>query len=152
MAQAWKELESSLKSGDLSDAKKAYETIVKLHQEQVSSSGSTQQGESQMDKDMDALGKALDSGDLSTAQSAFATVQSDMKNQPAPPTSSSSSSSTSSTSSADSEAVIVKLLSTLASDSSSSSSSSSSTSSSSDIASTLLAELEKTGTNLNVTA
>lgn len=54
----------------------------------------------QLKQDLDALGQALDSGDLSAAQSAFSTYQNDLKSlQPPPPPPSSSNSTTSSTSS-----------------------------------------------------
>lgn len=138
MAQEWKDLESALKSGDLTSAKTAFQAIEKLHEQQVSQSGSTasistsnstgstsasSNSTSNMDSAMAALGEALDSGDLSAAQSAFANAKAVMKNGPPPPPPQTSSSSSSSN---NEDAVIVSLLSTLESSSSSSTSSSSS--------------------------
>jgi len=121
MRQAWKNLENALKSGDLTAAKKAYETITALHAQQVSQSGITG-ATSQMDSDMEALGKALESGDLTAAKSAFATVKSDMQKGPPPPSPPPSSTSSSTT---DETAAILDLLNSTMSSSSSSSSKSS---------------------------
>jgi hypothetical protein len=121
MQQAWKDLEASLKSGDLNSAKKDYATITQL-QQQMTSQFRTPPGGSQLSSDMEAIGKALDSGNLSDAQQAFAAVQNDMKNHPHPAMQQSNSSS-----STDSE--IIQLLQEL--ESSSSGGSSSSTTSSS---------------------
>jgi hypothetical protein len=46
--------------------------------------GTTLSSSSQLSTDLTALGTALTSGDLSTAQSAFATLQSDLKTSPSP--------------------------------------------------------------------
>lgn len=119
MQQAWQQLENSLKSGDLDDAKKAYSTITQLQQQMSSQSGSPS-GSSQFASDMKALGDALNSGNLSDAQQAFATVQKDMSNHPHP-----SAPSTNSSSSSDSE--ILQLLQELESSSSKTSSSSGAT-------------------------
>ena len=83
MQQAWKDLENSLKSGDLNGAKKDYATITQLQQQMTSQFG-TPPGGSQLSSDMEALGKALDSGNLSDAQQAFTSIQNDMKNHPHP--------------------------------------------------------------------
>jgi ribosomal protein S20 len=50
----------------------------------VTAGGGTSSSSSQLSTDLTALGSALSSGDLSTAQSAFATVQSDLKNAASP--------------------------------------------------------------------
>ena len=122
MQQAWKDLENSLKSGDLNSAKKDYATITQLQQQMTRQFG-TPPGGSQLSSDMEALGKALDSGNLSDAQQAFAAIQNDMKNHPHPPIQQSNSSS-----STDSE--IIQLLQQLESSSNSSSSSSTTSNSS----------------------
>ena len=123
MQQAWKDLEKSLKSGDLDSAKKAYATITQL-QQQIASQLGNPQGETQINSDMQALGKALDSGNLSDAQQVFATLKNDMKS--ALPALSQRSTSSSST-----DAEIIQLLQQLESSSSSGSSSSSASNSSS---------------------
>jgi hypothetical protein len=50
----------------------------------ATASGSSASSSSQLSTDLTALGSALTSGDLSTAQSAFATLQSDLKSSPSP--------------------------------------------------------------------
>ena len=122
MQQAWKDLENSLKSGDLNSAKKDYATITQLQQQMTSQFGNPPGG-SQLSSDMEALGQALDSGNLSDAQQAFAAIQNDMKNHPHPAMQQSNSSS-----STDSE--IIQLLQELEFSSLSGSSSSNATSSS----------------------
>jgi hypothetical protein len=52
--------------------------VQTLFQNSATASGATLS--SQLSTDLAALGKALNAGDLSTAQSAFATIQSDLKN------------------------------------------------------------------------
>ncbi|MFZ0358807.1 MAG: hypothetical protein WAL58_00045, partial [Terriglobales bacterium] len=47
-------------------------------------SGNSLSSNSQLSTDLTALGSALTAGDLSTAQSAFATVQSDLKSSNSP--------------------------------------------------------------------
>lgn len=122
MQQAWKDLENSLKSGDLNSAKKAYATITQLQQQMTSQFGNPPGG-SQVSSDLEALGEALGSGNLSDAQQAFATLKNDMKNHPRPPMQNSDSSS-----STDSE--IIQLLQQLESSSSGSSASSTTSNSS----------------------
>jgi hypothetical protein len=93
MQQAWAELESAINAEDLKSAKTAFQTIQKLHAQQVSNdsaSGKTMDT-SDMDQAMEELGVALESGDLSAVQDAFATVKSGMKQgPPSPPTGSAS--------------------------------------------------------------
>jgi soluble cytochrome b562 len=123
MQQAWKDLENSLKTGDLDGAKKAYATITQMQQQMTSQPGNPP-GSAQFKSDMDALGKALDSGNLSDAQQAFASLKNDIKNHPHPAMQKSNSSS-----STDSE--ILQLLQQLDSSSSGSSASSAASNSSS---------------------
>jgi ribosomal protein S20 len=84
--QAWQSLQQSLTSGNLTAAQKAFNTYSQLNQNLSSASGSSSpsdsSGSSQLATDMKALGSAISSGDLSTAQSAFSTVQNDVKSTP----------------------------------------------------------------------
>jgi hypothetical protein len=89
LQQAFRTLQNSLASGDLNGAKAAFQTVQKLNQNSATASGSSLSSSSQLSTDLAALGRALNSGDLpsgalSTAQSAFATVQGDLKNVPSP--------------------------------------------------------------------
>ena len=122
MQQAWKDLEDSLKSGDLNSAKKDYATITQL-QKQMTSQFRNAPENSQLSSDMQALGVALNSGTLSDAQQAFAAVQKDMKNHPHPTMQESNSSSSSTNSE------IIQLLQELESSSRGSSSSNATSSS-----------------------
>jgi outer membrane protein assembly factor BamD (BamD/ComL family) len=87
--QDFKQLADSLQSGDLSGAQKAYTALQKLLPSQSQNSTSSTQSSSQssssstnpISNDFNALGKALQSGDLTAAQSAFSTLQSDLKAQ-----------------------------------------------------------------------
>jgi len=126
LAREWKNLESALKSGDLTAAKTAFEAIEKQQGQQASQSGdtsSTSDATSTIANAMKALGTALDSGNVSAAQSAFANLQTVMKDGLT-----SLSQSSSSTTAKIEDAVIVDLLSELKSSSSTSTSSSSSSS------------------------
>ena len=80
--QAWQSLQQSLASGNLSAAQAAFNRYSQLNQSLSTASGSTSSSSSQLSTDMKALGSAIGSGDLSTAQSAFATVQNDLKSTP----------------------------------------------------------------------
>ena len=82
--QDFKQLASSLQSGDLSGAQKAYAALQQLLQSNQSGgpSSNAQQASSTnnpIQNDFAALGSALQSGDLSSAQSAFSQLQTDMK-------------------------------------------------------------------------
>jgi hypothetical protein len=83
--QDFKQLAGSLKSGDLAGAQKAYAALQKLLPSQSQNSTSSTQSSSSSTNpivnDFNALGKALQSGDLTAAQSAFSTLQSDLKSQ-----------------------------------------------------------------------
>ena len=87
--QDFKQLAGSLQSGDLAGAQKAYAALQKLLPSQSKNSTSSTQSSSQSSSsstnpivnDFNALGKALQSGDLTAAQSAFSTLQSDLKSQ-----------------------------------------------------------------------
>jgi len=83
--QAFKSLQQSLASGNLAAAQTAFNTYNPLDQSLTTSSSSSSSSTSsnaQLSKDMAALGTAIGSGDLNTAQSAFATVQGDLKSAP----------------------------------------------------------------------
>jgi hypothetical protein len=89
LQQAFRTLQNSLASGDLNGAKSAFQTVQKVNQVSATADGSSLSSSSQLSTDLAALGGALrsgdlSSGDLSTAQSAFAAVQSDLKNTPSP--------------------------------------------------------------------
>jgi hypothetical protein len=79
---AWQSLTQSLAQGNLSAAANAFKTYNQLNSAQTSTSGSSSTASSQLSKDMAALGSAISSGNLSTAQSALATVESDQKSTP----------------------------------------------------------------------
>jgi DNA-binding FadR family transcriptional regulator len=83
--QDFKQLAGSLQSGDLAGAQKAYAALQKLLPSQSQNSTSSTQSSSSSTNpivnDFNALGKALQSGDLTAAQSAFSTLQSDLKSQ-----------------------------------------------------------------------
>ncbi len=79
--KAWQSLEQSLAQGNLSAAQSAFNTYSQLNPSPASSSGSSS-APSQLSTDMAALGSAIGAGDLSSAQSAFATVESDLKTAP----------------------------------------------------------------------
>ena len=88
--QALQSLQQSLASGNLSDAQSAFNTYQQVNQNlsilggSSSASGSSSSAgvSSQFSTDLKALGTAIGSGDLSTAQSAFVTLQSDLKTSP----------------------------------------------------------------------
>jgi hypothetical protein len=84
--QAWQSLQQSLASGNLTAAQTAFNTYSQLNQNLSSGSGSSSSsyssGSSQLATDMKALGSAIGSGDVSTAQSAFATVANDLQSTP----------------------------------------------------------------------
>lgn len=79
-------LQQSLASGNLNAAQSAFNTYQQLNQSLSTASGTSSSSSSgttsQLSTDMTALGSAIGSGDLSTAQSAFATVQSDLQTTP----------------------------------------------------------------------
>jgi ribosomal protein S20 len=77
--QAWQSLQQGLAAGNLTAAQTASNTYQQLNQNVTGASVS-----SQFATDMTALGKAIGSGDLTQAQQAFATVQSDLKDAPSP--------------------------------------------------------------------
>ena len=81
--QDFQQLASALQSGNLSGAQSAYSNIQQLLQgnqgSSTSNTSSTSTGSNTLQNDFLALGQALQSGDLSTAQSAFAQLQSDFQ-------------------------------------------------------------------------
>jgi hypothetical protein len=86
MRQDFKDLASTLQSGDLSGAQNAYAALQQIMQTAQSSNQNPSQNnsnsnnaQSQFSTDLAAIGKALQSGDLKSAQDAFAKLQQDMK-------------------------------------------------------------------------
>src|SRR5580698_608128 len=81
--QDFQQLASALQSGNLSGAQFAYSNIQPLLQgnqgSSTSNTSSTSTGSNTLQNDFLALGQALQSGDLTTAQSAFAQLQSDFQ-------------------------------------------------------------------------
>jgi hypothetical protein len=77
--QAWQSLQQSLASGNLSSALTAFNTYNQLNENSSAANASSSSSTAQLSTDMNALGSAIGSGDRSTAQSAFATVQNDLK-------------------------------------------------------------------------
>ncbi len=81
--QDFQQLASALQSGNLSGAQSAYSNIQQLLQgsqgSSTSNTSSTSTGSNTLQNDFAALGQALQSGDLSTAQSAFAQLKSDFQ-------------------------------------------------------------------------
>jgi hypothetical protein len=86
--QAFQSLQQSLASGNLAQAQAAFNTYQQLNQSATAaatgsgSSSASTVAPSQFSTDLTALGKAIGSGNLTTAQSAFATLQGDLKNAP----------------------------------------------------------------------
>jgi hypothetical protein len=82
--QDFKQLASALQSGDLAGAQQAYSALQQLQQSNQSGGQSSNQqqansGNNPIQNDFAALGKALSSGDLADAQTAFSQLQTDMK-------------------------------------------------------------------------
>ncbi len=80
--QDFQQLATALQNGDLSQAQSAYSNIQQILGNNGGSSGSSSgttgsSGSSTLQNDFAALGQALQSGDLSQAQSAFSQLQSD---------------------------------------------------------------------------
>jgi hypothetical protein len=86
--QAFQALQQSLASGNLTAAQSAFNSYQAMSQSMIaaiassSSSSPTSLGNSELSTDLAALGGAISSGNLKTAQSAFATVQNDLKSTP----------------------------------------------------------------------
>ena len=81
--QGFNNLANALQAGNLSDAQSAFTALQQLlpnssadNQAQTGQSGS---GQNQFATDFSALGQALQSGDVTQAQKAFATLQQDMQ-------------------------------------------------------------------------
>ena len=89
IAQAFSQLSTDLQSGNLSAAQQDYTTIQQALQSQATKSQATAghhhhhggggSGASEISQLLDQLGTALQSGDLSTAQSTFTTLQQDLQ-------------------------------------------------------------------------
>lgn len=81
IAQAFSQLSKDLQAGNLSAAQQDYATIRQAMQSQEAhghhhhSGGSSTSGTSEIGQLLDQLGTALQSGNLSSAQSAFTTLQ-----------------------------------------------------------------------------
>jgi outer membrane protein assembly factor BamD (BamD/ComL family) len=84
IAQAFKQLSTDLQSGNLSAAQQDYTTIQQAFQSQATQSQATGghhhhggggSGAGEISQLLDQLGTALQSGDLTTAQSTFTTLQ-----------------------------------------------------------------------------
>src|SRR5580704_4447677 len=79
--QDFQQLSSALQSGDLSGAQSAYSAIQQVlgansgSSSNTTSSNTSSSGPNTLQTDFAALGQALQSGDLSTAQSAFSQLQ-----------------------------------------------------------------------------
>ena len=83
--QAFQSIQQSLDSGNLTAAQSAFNTYSQLNQATSAAStgsSSSTSSTSQLSMDLATLGTAIGSGDLSTAQSAFAALESDLKNTP----------------------------------------------------------------------
>jgi len=82
--QSLQDLQNNLASGNLSGATSAFQSLQAVLQNSTTAAGSPLWSNSQLATDMTALGRALSralsSGDLTGAQSAFATVLGDLKN------------------------------------------------------------------------
>ena len=84
MRQTFQQLASSLQSGDLAGAQKAFAALEQLLQSNQSASQSStgpsaSAQKSPVQTDLAALGQALSAGDLSTAQSEFSKLQKDLQ-------------------------------------------------------------------------
>ncbi|MFZ3264067.1 MAG: hypothetical protein WA172_08700 [Terriglobales bacterium] len=88
IAQAFSQLSQDLQSGNLSGAQQDYTTIQQAFQSQTASSQGTQghhhhhgggNGSGEISQLLDQLGTDLQSGDLSSAQSTFTTLQQDLE-------------------------------------------------------------------------
>jgi outer membrane protein assembly factor BamD (BamD/ComL family) len=85
IAQAFSQLSKDLQAGDLSAAQKDYTTIQQDFQNQaakmqgINQSSSSGSGSSTISKLFEELGQALQSGDLSTAQSLFTSLQQQLR-------------------------------------------------------------------------
>lgn len=76
--QDFNQLSTSLQSGDLAGAQKAYAQLQQLQSGSQSGPNSTSNSTSPIAADFEALGKALSSGDLTQSQSAFAQLKTDL--------------------------------------------------------------------------
>ncbi len=84
LQQVLQALQNSLSSGDVNGAQAAFTNLQNLTQGLTIDSGGSLSSNSQLSTDLTALGSALSVGNLTTAQSAFATVKSDLNNSNSP--------------------------------------------------------------------
>jgi hypothetical protein len=80
--KAWQSLEQSLAAGNLGAAQSAFTAYRQANQNLSAIGAAATPANTQLASDMTALGNALGSGHLADAQSAFATVQNDLKTTP----------------------------------------------------------------------
>lgn len=77
--QDWKSLDKALQSGDLDDAKKAFESLQKNLPPSRKNSSGQKEFSNTIKNDMQALSNALNEGDMEAAKKAFVTLQQDMQ-------------------------------------------------------------------------
>jgi hypothetical protein len=82
--QTLQSLETSLATGNLDAASNLFQNLQNLFQNAGSTGGDNAGSGTQLSTDLNAVGAGLSSGDLTTAQSALATVQNDLKTSPSP--------------------------------------------------------------------
>jgi hypothetical protein len=82
--QTLQSLETSLATGNLEAASNIFQNLQNLFQNAAGAGGDNAANGTQLSTDLNALGAALSSGDLATAQSTFATVQNDLNTSPSP--------------------------------------------------------------------
>ena len=70
------QIQSSLQSGDIESAQKAYQSLVKLHESNAPYRHGN--GNSTLQADFQALGEALKGGDVASAQNAFDQLHTDL--------------------------------------------------------------------------
>ena len=84
--RAWQSLQASLAAGNLTSAQSALNAYNRINQAgseaSTATSSAASSSSSQMATDLASLGSAIGSGNVSSAQSAFATVQNDLKSSP----------------------------------------------------------------------
>ena len=78
--QALQALQNTLASRNLNGARSAFQDLQTVLEDSATATGKTLTSNSQLATDLARLGGALNAGNLSTAQSSFATVLGDLKN------------------------------------------------------------------------
>lgn len=78
--QALQSLQNNLAAGNLAAATASFQSLQSVRQNSATASGGTALGSNpQLATDLNALGNAIGSGDLTSAQSAFAALAADLK-------------------------------------------------------------------------